>query len=91
MKLGGRDYLALMIAGISDLADLLFFQWVPGVGEPLDIGTAIVNSVLLKSPIPLIGLVEVAPVVVVDFLPIHSISAWMAIQSRGKLTKMLKA
>ncbi|MCI0562523.1 MAG: hypothetical protein MN733_28895 [Nitrososphaera sp.] len=87
-KMSLRQYAALGIAGVGDLIDFGLGA-VPGIGEPLDVGIGIINSFLLKDPRPMIGLVELAPVVVIDFLPIHTLLAWWTIQSPSK--SLLKA
>ena len=80
--------MALAIAGIGDLLDMLIVGAVPGVGEPFDVIIALVNSYLLKDPKPMIGLIEassiVPPLAVVDFIPVHSIIAWYTIREQRK-------
>lgn len=62
-------FLAFGIALIGDLADFTGILALPVIGDGLDVFMALSMSILLLSPLPLIGLVELAPIGVADLSP----------------------
>lgn len=70
-----RFLLALGIAVIADIADIIFLAWLPIVGDILDV-MALALLFLLIGKAAVIGLVELVPFA--DFLPMHSVAVIMS-------------
>ena len=76
-----RFFLALLIAMFLDVADILFFAWLPVVGDVLDvIGVGIL--LVLIGPYALIGAAELIPFV--DVLPLHTAAVVFARSQKQK-------
>jgi len=63
-----RFLLAILIAMFLDVADILFFAWLPLVGDVLDV-IGVGMLLVLMGPYALIGALELVPFL--DFLPLH--------------------
>lgn len=90
MKLSLSQKAALGIAGFADALDLLIVGAIPYAGDVIDALAIIANLALLKDPRVLLGAAEGASAIVpvagsiVDFIPIHTITALWIIHDQNK-------
>lgn len=77
-----RLLVALLLAVVVDLADILTFAWLPIIGDTLDVFAIVALLVLLRNPIVLLGAVEFIPFM--DFLPLFVVAVALSSKQINK-------